>query len=876
MTDGGLADESILQTKILHPPVRNVVRRGRLVEKLDKGSTRKLTLVSAPAGYGKTTLVASWLAERSRDGCWLNLGELDGSAQRLTTYLTAALARLEPRRADPDSDHWVAFINTLAGRQRETEIVLDDYHLAESAEINDLVMMLLGNLPPAAHLVLITRTDPMLRLAKLRGQGELVEIRQSDLAFTLEESRTFFAEICGIALPDAQVKTLSRGTEGWIAGLQMLAPTLKDTSDPSVLIGEIRSRQRYLRDYLVEEVISRLDRPTREFLERCSILERLSADLCDAVTGRTDSREVLSGIDRQNLFMSPLDEERRWFRLHHVFADLLATRLQDDHPQELPLLHKKASEWFDAHHFPGEAISHRVASGDARAVAELINRHAHWLMKQGELMAVRRWIGTLPDEVRQGYAAIQLLHAWAGLMDGRPLADIERELDSISGTGVFTAHALCLRSHLAGLHGDDVRALRLSEEALRMIDEKDLFVSGEAKFRVAVARLASGAVGEAIELLNAAASESLEAGNLPVAAEALAHEAWAFVDRGDLDNGEQAYQRALDLSIRPDGSRGWYVGMALIGLGEISRLRGNIEGALALFREGMETSQDWLDLATFSRGLGFSLALLAHGQQPDALQALQSAEQVAQTATVPRYFARLVAAYRTLVLLHCGRLQEARACLPGSSQSQGRNADGSLVEAMVSDVEILVRARLSLLEGDSRACVGLALTVGDRTRKQGRGLHALYADLLLVQAYWQTDQTDEALAVLARALSFAAGSGIVQPFVDEGPRLARILYRARTAGVDHPFVGKLLAVFPLEQQSEAAAETQPQSVEPLTTREVTVLTLLSQGLSNKEIAAQLYLSVRTVKWYTSSIYAKLGVSSRTQAIAKARQLEILP
>ena len=290
----------------------------------------------------------------------------------------------------------------------------------------------------------------------------------------------------------------------------------------------------------------------------------------------------------------------------------------------------------------------------------------------------------------------------------------------------------------------------------------------------------------------------------------------------------------------------------------------------------METYANWLDLNTFYTSLGIVHALLAKGQEADALDALQSAEELARRSTIPFYFTRLVEAHRTLVLLRRGRLQEARARMKEPPSHDVLSTDVSYVEALVSDLEILARARLALLEKNPRGCIDLALPVALRARKQERELHALQADIVLVQAYWQTEEIDKATSVLERGLSFAAERGIVQPFVDEGPELARILYRARSLGVDHPLIGKLLAAFPLDQQSSAAAETQPHSVEPLSAREVKVLTLLSQGLSNKEVAATLYLSVRTVKWYTSNIYAKLDVSSRTQAIAKARRLAILP
>ena len=876
MMDDEFGGESILQTKIVRPPIKNIVHRKRLYELLDIGAGRKLTIVSAPPGYGKTTLVASWLAERSLDSCWINLGRLDKSAQQVTIYLEAALDRLDKLERAAGSDRWTSFLNTLAERQRETILVLDDYHLAESAEVNDLAMLLLDHLPPSAHLVISTRVDPVLRLARLRGQAEMIEIRQSDLALTREEIGDFIKQASGVVLAKDEVRSLFRATEGWVAGLRILFSSSAGVADLSHLIAELGGRQRYLRDYLAEEVIAHLDPAMLEFLERCSILERLSAELCRAVTGRSDSREILAAIERQNLFMTPLDESHRWFRLHHLFAEHLSARLAEEHGDELPGLHRRASEWFMAHDEPVEAIDHRLASGDTEAAAELIGGYSEWLMKQGELPVATRWIGSLPDEVCSRYPVILILRAWAGIDEGKPLELIERDLDSIGGSGEFEAQVLCIRSYLAGLRGRDGEALELSERASRSIAEGDLFVHGHAKFRLAVARLISGESGEAIDLLESAAEESLQAGNLLVAAAALAHEGRALVELVEIDRGERTYQRALDLAMGPAGSRKGYAAWAQIGLAEISRLRGDLDGALALFEEGLASLPGWLDLNRFSTGLGLAFALLTKGRESAAIDALRSAEELARRFAVPRYFTRLVIAHRNIILLRCGRLQEARAGLAATLSPDTPDGNSSYIEGIVSDFEILARARLALLENDLRACVELGRAVAHGARSRGREMHGHFADLVLTQAYWKAEEIDQALSVLERALSFAAERGLIQPFVDEGPEMARILYRARALGVDHPFIGKLLAAYPLEVQGRAAADSQPRTMEALSAREIEVLSLLAKGLSNKEAGASLYISVRTVKWYTSSIYAKIAVSSRTQSIAKGRQLDILP
>ena len=389
------------------------------------------------------------------------------------------------------------------------------------------------------------------------------------------------------------MQSLFLATEGWVAGLQILTSSLRDGADPSRLIGELGGRQRYLRDYLIEEVLARLDPPTLEFLERCSILEQLSADLCNAVTGRTDSREVLSAMDRQNLFVSPQDEEHRWFRLHHIFAEVLSARLQDDHAEELPVLHRKASEWFVAHNQPVEAINHRLASGDTDAAAELINVRAEWLMKQGELMVAKKWIGSLPEEICVRYPVIMFLRAWAGIENGRPLGRIERELDSIGGNRSVRGPGIVP----AQLHRGTSRQRRAGSAAIRE-GQPNRSTNGTC---LSMGMRSSGWQWHGSPRgrpVRGSTCWSRRPKNLCRPGACWWRRRLSPIRRGPWSNAARSTAESrrisepLTLWSSPAAPAGGYVAWALIGLGEIDRLRGNIDGALELFREGMETLRE--------------------------------------------------------------------------------------------------------------------------------------------------------------------------------------------------------------------------------------------------------------------------------------------
>lgn len=866
-------EQAILRTKVTPPRIRSPIHRERLYLLLDRGADGKLTLLSAPAGFGKTTLVAAWLAERGRDSAWISLDRSDGSRVRFLRYLAAATEPLFRRSGEAPSI-LTDLINELSDLDSDIVLVLDDYHLAGGPEIHDAVAFLLDHSPANLHVFILTRADPPLKLAKLRGRGELTELRVADLQFRVDEVGSYLSTGMGIDLSQEDLDLLTSHTEGWAAGIQMVGASLSNRDDAPEFIRNLTSENRYVLDYLLEEVLSRLDPEVEAFLLDASILERLTADLCAAVTGRDDSQRILERIDRSNLFIIPLDEERRWYRLHHLFADLLVSRLSDRNPDAIPELHRRASGWFEAHGLVVEAIDHLVAAGDLEEVANRIDRYGERVLMESENEAFLRWVDALTPEIIRAHPSIEMLRLWAGILRGGPVGPAEKQLRT-PRVGSQMGAAMSVRAFLALARGDVAEAIDLADGAGRNLPENHQFLRGFAAWTRALAAVLGGDLDNGLDALDQAHRESLEAGNLFMAVMALSQRAELLVFQGSLSAAEAAYARALDLSGKPDGGRMAVGGAALIGLGEIARMRGDLDGAIGLFRAGIDCFRGWFPAGGIDGLLGLARALAAKGRVGESDAAIEEAEGIAAEFDASEYDDRLVRWCRDRLLLTSGRRERVHRAESGSISSP---AGASHSHHFLLELEVLIGARLDLDRGDCDSCIQSARDVAGAARQRRHFFVLLEALLLEALANRREERLDDAFRAVADAVELAAPERCIQSFVDEGPEMARILFEARRAGLDHEFVGVLLAAYPLEDRSFAAggALREADSVEPLSTREMEVLCLLAGGLSNKEVAAELFVSERTVKWHTSNIYAKLSVTSRTAAVARARQLGMLP
>ncbi len=703
-----------------------------------------------------------------------------------------------------------------------------------------------------------------------------MEIRASDLQFTTAEVEEFLHTVGGVSMESGEIASLASRTEGWIAGLQMIAASLRNCPDPSRFVRELSADNRFVLDYLVEEVFARLDPDLQEFLLGCSVLERLNPDLCKAVTGRSDAAELLEYADKNNLFVTPLDDGRHWYRLHHLFGDVLYARLEQAAPEEPTVLHARAAEWLITHGHAAEAVDHLIAANRYQEAAELVEGHAEKMMMSGKVRPVMRWITALPSELPGAHPVIDAIRAWISLLSGEPMERVEEKLSRIAG-GPFDALVLSLRAYIAIVRGRSAEGIGLANKAMEKMPERYHFLKGFACLTGALAQILSGDMERAFDMLARAGDESLAAGNVLVAVLALAYHAEIRLHHGQVRTAETLYERALALSSDQEGTRIPCSGAGLQGLGLVEWLRGNLEEAVELFRQGIDAYRGWFGPANIDAYIGLARALDSLGRADESDVAIAEAEQLARQFDATEFDDRLVDCVHSELLIRRGRVAEARAIRddgpPVARDDKSREINA---ESFIIAYEALIEARLRIEEGDVEKCIGLAERLAERARELGRLITALDAELLLTRAYWRSDRADAAFAALERALLIAGPEGIVQRFVDEGPEMARILYESRTAGNRDEFIGAILAKFPLNEQSSAAASVHDdRSIDALTAREVEVLTLLSRGLSNKEAASELCVSVRTVKWHTSHIYAKLDVTSRTQAIARARQLGIL-
>jgi LuxR family transcriptional regulator, maltose regulon positive regulatory protein len=593
---GGAPRDVLLATKLHLPRTPpGFLPRPRLQERLEEGLARGLLLVCAPAGFGKTTLLAGWAHGGRRPVAWLSLDGGDNDPSRFWRHVAAALDRSRPGLAEqllplldppapPSCEGLVAaLVNQLAARPGELALVLDDYHLIEAPPVHAALGFLLEHRPPGLRLVLASRADPPLPLARLRARGQLGELRERDLRFTPEEAGGVLAAAVGTGLPDSAVAALTERTEGWVAGLQLAALSLRDQPDVAGFVASFSGSHRYVLDYLTEEVLDRQPDEVRDFLLATSILERLSGELCDAVTGRTDGQRTLEQLERANLFLQPLDEVRGWWRVHQLFADLLRARLQQEQPERVPALHHAAAGWCERYGLADEAVRHALAAGDPTWAARLIERHADGLLLRSEGATVQRWLAALPPELVEARPRLLLAEARVALLGGRVeegqarLDAAERALaaapadDAPYQPSAGRAASLLAnvpatialdRAWLAELRGDADLAIASASRALAEVGDGEWMLESNANGYLGIAEWLHGRLPEAERLLSSTIARWGAAGERYLAVRGCHHLGQVQRARGDLDAALATYRQALELaarragrSSRPPGSR---------------------------------------------------------------------------------------------------------------------------------------------------------------------------------------------------------------------------------------------------------------------------------------------------------------------------------
>lgn len=917
----------ILATKIHPPPAPpKRVQRPRLINRLNEGldSGRTLTLISAPAGFGKTLCANEWIRAQSRPAAWLSLDPADDDPGRFFDYLLAALQTVDPAigaeiqpivrsgQLPPADALCAALVNDMAALHRPFLLVLDDVQVIQDGLILQVLAQLAANPPPPLHLVLLTREDPSLPLARLRASNLLTEVRAADLRFTEPEAGQFIHGVLGLTLPPDDLAVLTERTEGWAAGLQLAGLSLRDRPDPGTFIANLSGSHRYILSYLTEEVLNRQSEMVQRFLLQTSILDRLSGDLCSAVTGRDDCQALLVELFNANLFLVPLDEEQRWFRYHHLFADLLRD-LQAARPSgETAGLHRRASGWLARHGMVDEAIRHALAAADFPAAVALIEKHAADLLAQWQVRTVEGWMQAIPPEFSAENARLNLAFARLHMIRwdfNRALPYFQRLQDLFDRSPaaredpVAMAEWLALQAKLLTTQGNPIEAIHLANRALEIVPKTDAAVRSEIYLALTSAYLQVDDYPRAVAIFQQIIRQDRSAGNLISELVGIAGLTLMALHRGQYHFAFEVVSQGIE-RIERSGTLP-PIATALYGsLGQIYFQWDRLEEANRCFKRARQ-------VAVLS---GLSDAELYHGVIRSRLLAVQgdlerAAEEIRRTVErmrteAPAVVGEEVIAQLVRVELAQGRLQAAEAAfalLPPDRQrpelgSQGRFSLPDLPENAQMPFPLcalyISALRIALHRAQARGdtallapAIGLA---GELIAAAHRhGYLPIVIEALLVRAQLHAAGGDPAAQLddVDAALELGEPEGLVSLFAAEGPPVVAALHellaqkRLPPARAEH--ARRVLAAFARQASTSPAPAAQSAGVspeglvEPLSERELDVLRLMAEGLTYAEITGRLYISLNTVRSHVKSVYGKLGVNNRTRAIDRARQAGLI-
>ena len=897
--------DPLLSTKLHVPrPRAQLVQRSSLVQRLQQGTAGVLTLVSAPAGFGKTTLLTQWRASTRRPVAWLSLEAEDNDPTRFLSYLIAALQMLDaqigttalvmlhtPQPAPPEVVLAMVANDLMSRDAQDFTLVLDDYHFVTADPIHRGMVYLVEHLPPQMHLLLATRADPPLPLARLRARGQLCEIRAGDLRFGAAEASAFLQDVMGLDLPSEAIATLERRTEGWITGLQLAALSLQGRADVSTFLAAFSGSHRFVLDYLSDEVLARQDASVQQFLLHTCILERLSGPLCDALTAQEGSQAMLEALERANLFVVALDDERGWYRYHHLFADMLRSHLQQAEPTLIPKLHRRASAWYEQHALSIEAVQHALAIPDVELAARLIEPIALPVAFKGHIYTVLGWLNTLPEALVCTRPRLCVYHAVLLMFTNQIEAakarvqEAERSLQEemeASHAKTIMGWVLNIRGDIVLNHGDIPQAVSLAQQALVFLPEAEVILRAGALATTIRAYLMSGDVTLATERkVEAAVAFIRPSGNPFSIVSSTCLLARLYVLQGRLRQAGATYEQVAQLVPRPEVLQTLFTSIFYyFGLGDLLREWNELDAAERHLLQGMALVKESLTIEPFVVVLGYTaMARLeqARGNTREAFTTLDALARLAEQRHFPPRVLPQGGAVRAQLELAQGNVVAAIHWADGSDLSVD---DDDL--SYPREGEYLALARVRIAQGREDPAAPLlqdVLRLLERLQRsaEAKARQGSVLEILVLRALALATQGDRtsALSTLQQALVLAEPEGYIRLFVDEGVPMLVLLRQAQARGVAPEYVAALLAAFGALHLPDAALPTSSALLEPLTEREREVLQLLAAGASNGEIARRLVLSVGTVKKHVSNICGKLDVHSRTQAIARARILHLL-
>lgn len=904
----------ILATKLYIPPPRpKAVIRTRLIERLNDGLHSKLMLISAPAGFGKTTLLSAWAASTERRVAWLSLDAGDNDLTRFLTHLVAALQTIAPQLGEgtlralaspqppPLESLLTLLLNDLTKISDSFVLILDDYHVMDSRPADSAITFLLEHLPPHMHLMIATRQDPQLPLARHRTRSQMTELRPADLRFTPGEAAEFLNQVMGLSLSADNIAALETRTEGWIAGLQLAALSMQGRQDTNNFIRVFAGSHHFVFDYLVEEVLQRQPENVHRFLLQTSILDKLNGSLCDAVTGQTDGRDMLEHLERGNLFVVPLDDQRQWYRYHHLFGDMLQTRLKHEQRDQVFTLHQRACDWYTRHDFQADAIRHALTGEDFERAAVLIEMNWPAMRRTRQEATIYIWMKALPEELFRNRPGLSLGYAWALLDAGEHdaaearLRDAERWLEPTAVGGengemivvdeqqfrLLPASIANARAYRAQALGDVPGTVKYTQQALDLLPAEDYYERGTAAALLGLAYWMSSDLEAAYQSFAYGIETIGKSGSLNIMLGAAFILASIRLAQGRLNDAVAVYENTLQFATAEAHGQTVLQGTAelYLGLGEMSIERGDIEAARAYLLKGKSlVAQASLPGYEYMWCSIDARLTEIDGDTDRALNLLAEAERTYYTSPIPDV--RPVTALKVRLWIRHGKLDKAVKWV----HDRGLSVEDDL--SYMREFEHITLARLLIaqyrhdgINSTIQQAAGLLERLLGAAKTGGRMGSVIEILMLQTLAHEAQGDTLAALFSLERTLTLAEPQGYIQLFVDEGAPMEYLLREAAVHGMMPNYTHKLLNTFTarVQRHKHIARPAAVQSlIEPLSHRELEVLQHIAEGLTNQEIADRLFLSLNTVKVHARNIYDKLGADNRTQAVAKAREAGVLP
>ncbi len=883
-----------IKTK-LHIPIwrTELIPRPRLHQKLSDGLARqnRMIVVSAPAGYGKTTLIRSWIETLDAAVAWYTLEEGDHDPHQFIIYLAnaiqsalpecseAALNLLDTHPAQSDELILTLLVNEITENKQPLVLVLDDFHLSETPEIIQIMTFLADHLPNHACLVLTTRTEPKIALSKYRARNAITEIGLHDLRFTKEETAQFFINNYGVSLSERSLQDLDQKAEGWIAGLQLIAMWLKDNADFNGNLRQLSGNAHYITAYLMDEVLNKQSAQIKNFLLRTSILEKLNPSLCSAVMEipLQETQDLLSETARKNLFLISLDENQKWYRFHRLFSRLLQSKLFETHPDIIPTLHFRASRWFDEKGITEHALQHGLASEDEKMLSDVLEKNAESLLRKGQYDLFLKYSRHLEEETLNQRPLLQLYRATAMLVTEYPREKILAILDQIeSCTEDFAGEILAIRAILQSYDGKPEKGIALSRKALNKINSERIL------FRNMVERN----LGVAFTLQNDLKNANIWFENLLLSSYQLkdwggvlaAYNYLTYIRKvqGRLNEAGVIYAKALKF-IQEKGLKYMPHSIKIIsGYGHLLLTWHRIKEAKAYFKRAIALAKKSDVIYAFTAYLNLSQALAMENDHRSALAVIQELRHLSRGKDdlYEQIHQEHTDAVEAKIFLESGKVKRAYDWMLSRGILQQKSLESAL--RFESGFFMPITAQILLKKGEYDQVIDLIQPLIPKFIQQGANAFLIRSLVALAIAYHRKGDSEKALYKLQKAIRLAKSENNLGDFLFFGCEIRTLLYQAMSSGLEESFSGKLLSYCVDQQNSREKQRQQAQRIDPLSQREMDVLALIAEGMTNQEIATELFLSKNTIKSHSIKIYRKLNVNNRNQAVSKARLLGILP